>query len=107
MTIADWSGAQCSREFCLTTLERGGREWTLLMARNSDLIEERALAAACERSDIVIAARFLPRSCQPRWLKADKRYLLRHGGLGLDLERGRITDVASSQGEHGWWRGER
>ncbi|MDJ0977795.1 MAG: ComEC/Rec2 family competence protein [Erythrobacter sp.] len=103
--LAQWEGAQCSREFCLISLMRGGRKWTLLMARNSDLIEERALAAACELSDIVVAARYLPRSCRPRWLRADKRYLKRHGGLALDLERGTITDVASGQGDHGWWRG--
>ena len=102
--IAEWEGARCSDQFCLLTLERGGREWTLLMARNRDLIEERALAAACERADIVVADRFLPRSCRPKWLKADKRYLLEHGGLAIDLERATITDVASGQGEHGWWR---
>jgi len=75
------------------------------MARNNDFIEERALAAACDRSDIVVAARYLPRSCRPRWLKADRRYLDSHGGLALDLEARRIVDVASGQGAHGWWRG--
>jgi len=105
--MVEWEGAKCSAEFCLITLERGGRDWVLLMARNRNLIAERALAAACERSDIVIAARFLPRSCRPKWLRADKRYLLEHGGLALDLESGEITDVASGQGDHGWWRAER
>ncbi|MEM1195113.1 MAG: ComEC/Rec2 family competence protein [Pseudomonadota bacterium] len=104
--IADWPGARCSPEFCLMTLERGGREWTLLLARNSDFIEERALAAACERSDIVVAARYLPRSCRPRWLRADRRYLQEHGGLALNLDAQTITAVASGQGAHGWWRGE-
>ncbi|MEL6541734.1 MAG: ComEC/Rec2 family competence protein [Pseudomonadota bacterium] len=105
--IADWEGARCSAQFCMLTLERGGRDWTLLMARNRDLIEERALAAACERADIVVADRFLPRSCRPKWLRADKRFLREHGGLAIDLERATIQDVVSGQGEHGWWRGER
>lgn len=105
--IAEWDGARCSDQFCLVTLERGGREWTLLMARNRDIIEERALAAACEQADVVVADRFLPRSCRPKWLKADKRYLLEHGGLAIDLERATITDVASGQGDHGWWQTER
>ncbi|MEM7700497.1 MAG: ComEC/Rec2 family competence protein [Pseudomonadota bacterium] len=105
--IADWDGARCSPQFCLLTLQRGGRNWTLMMARNRDLIEERALAAACERADIVVADRFLPRSCRPKWLKADKRYLLEHGGLAIDLEHATITDVASGQGEHGWWQNHR
>ena len=102
--LATWEGARCSPEFCTIALERGGRTWSLLLARNRDLIEERALAAACERADIVVADRFLPRSCQPRWLKADRRFLSRSGGLALDLTHERITTVASGQGEHGWWR---
>ena len=104
--VARWDGARCSPEFCTMTLKRGGRDWTLLLARNNQIIAERALAAACERSDIVVAARFLPRSCRPRWLRADRRYLLEHGGLALDLHRGVISDVATGQGAHGWWRTE-
>ena len=104
--IKDWPGARCSSQFCVLTLERGTREWTLLMARNRDLIEERALAAACDQSDIVVADRYLPRSCKPRWLKADRRMLDRSGGLALDLDRETITSVSESQGDHGWWRGE-
>ena len=103
--MADWPGAQCSAEFCLLQIERGGRDWTLLMARNRSLIEERALAAACEQSDIVVADRFLPASCKPRWLKADRGYLSKNGGAALFLSRERITNVAATQGEHGWWRG--
>ena len=104
--LAQWPGAGCSAECCLITVERGGRDWTILMARNRDLVEERALAAACERSDIVIAERYLPRSCRPRWLRADKRFLDQKGGVALDLENERVTHVASGQGGHGWWRGE-
>jgi len=105
IALADWPGARCSREFCVLTIERGARDWTLLMARNRDRIEERALAAACERSDIVVADRYLPRSCRPRWLRADRRLLAQRGGLAIDLANARITDVASGQGAHGWWRG--
>jgi len=103
--LASWKQARCSPEFCTMTVERGGREWSLLLARNRELIEERALAAACERVDIVVADRFLPRSCSPRWLKADRRLLERTGGLALDLERSTITAVVASQGDHGWWKG--
>jgi len=103
--LANWPGARCSRAFCVLRIERGGREWTLMMARNREWIEEDLLAEACAASDIVVADRFLPRSCRPRWLKADRKLLLRTGGLALDLERGRITSVAEGQGEHGWWRG--
>lgn len=105
--LAQWEGAECSRDFCNLTLERGGRQWHVLMARNREMIEERALAAACERSDIVIADRWLPRSCQPRWLRADRRMLEKTGGLSIDLKHGSYRSVAETQGEHGWWRGRR
>lgn len=103
--LAQWSGARCSPEFCTIVLNRGGRDWSLLLARNRELIEERSLAAACEQADIVVADRFLPRSCNPRWLKADRRLLLQTGGLALNLADQEIISVSDTQGEHGWWKG--
>lgn len=101
--LAEWEGARCSPEFCTIVIERGGRDWSLLLARNRELIEERALAAACERADIVVADRYLPRSCSPRWLKADRGFLEQSGGLALDLNNQTITSVGEGQGKHGWW----
>jgi competence protein ComEC len=102
--LALWPGARCSSAFCVVSIERGGRTWHLLIARTRERIEERALAAACAQSDIVIADRYLPRSCRPRWIKADRRMLDQTGGLALDLEREQVITVAAHQGEHGWWR---
>lgn len=102
--LADWPGARCSREFCALELRRAGRDWRLLIARGQDRVEERNLAAACERADVVVADRWLPRSCRPAVLKADRALLSRTGGLALDLENGRLRSVAQGQGEHGWWR---
>ncbi|MDP3674211.1 MAG: ComEC/Rec2 family competence protein [Novosphingobium sp.] len=102
--LAKWPGAQCSADFCVVTLERDGRRTVLLLGRGRERIDERALAAACERADVVISERWLPRSCRPRQLKADRALLWRSGGLGLDLRSGRVTAVASTQGTHGWWR---
>ena len=98
-----WGGARCSREFCTVSLPRKDREWTLLLARNRSRIEERALAAACERADIVIADRYLPGSCAPRWLQADRRYLQESGGLALYLDSERIISVGEAEGAHPWW----
>ena len=53
----------------------------------------------------MIADRYLPRACRPRWLKADRRMLDESGGLAIDLARERVTTVAASQGAHGWWQG--
>lgn len=102
--LEQWPGARCSPSFCTITLERGGREWHLLLGRNRDRVEERGLASACGQADIVVADRYLPRSCRPRWLKADRRFLERSGGLSIDLSQEQVTSVAESQGRHGWWK---
>lgn len=105
--LGEWPGAECSRDFCVATLHRSGRPWDVLMSRSRALIPERALAAACERSDIVVSERWLPASCRPRWLKADGRMLSESGGLAIVLDDRSVSRVADSQGEHGWWRGRR
>ncbi len=102
--LDDWPGARCNRDFCAVALDRGGRRWQLLIGRGNDYVAERELAAACDRADIVIAPRYLPYSCQPKWLKADRRMLDTSGGLTVDLTKGRVSSVADTQGAHGWWR---
>jgi len=102
--IEDWPGARCNADFCALELKRGGREWRLLMGRSKDAVPERALAAACDRADIVIADRWLPQSCKPTWFKADRNMLARTGGLAVDLENGSLRSVVEGQGQHGWWR---
>lgn len=104
LALDDWPEARCSRDFCVVSLERAGRNWEVLMSWSRALIPERALAAACERSDIVVSDRWLPASCRPRWLKADGRMLSESGGLAIVLDGPEISSVADSQGEHGWWR---
>ncbi|AKH41664.1 ComEC family competence protein [Croceibacterium atlanticum] len=104
VALANWAGADCSRDFCTVTLRRGERDWILLMSRSREMVAERALAAACERSDIVIADRWLPSSCRPRWLKADRRMLSETGGLSIVLDGPKLTSVAEGQGNHGWWQ---
>jgi competence protein ComEC len=103
LVIENWPGARCSDDFCTLSLRRGGRDWHLLMSRNRSRIEERALSAACEQVDVVISDRWLPASCRPRWLKADRTFLEEHGGLALYLADKQLTAVADSQGAHPWW----
>ena len=102
--IEDWPGARCNRDFCALSVEREGRQWQLLIGRGTDYVAERALAAACERADIVIAPRYLPYSCHPRWIKADRRMLDQSGGLTIDLTTAEMLSVADDQGQHGWWK---
>ena len=101
--LSDWPGARCSPEFCAFELLRGGRQWRFLVTLGKDRVEERALAAACERVDVVIADRWLPRSCRPAWFKADRNMLDQTGGLALDLDQPGYRTVAAEQGTHGWW----
>ena len=103
--LAQWPGAQCSPEFCVATIAREGRAWHLLLARGRDYVTERDLAAACARVDMVVADRWLPRSCRPRWFKADRRMLERTGGLAIRLADREVQTVAEGQGAHGWWHG--
>ncbi len=102
--IEDWPGASCNQDFCAIILRRGRRDWRLLVERGKDPVPERSLAAACERADIVIADRWLPRSCRPAWFKADRSMLGQTGGLAVDLRTGSLHSVSEGQGQHGWWR---
>ncbi len=102
--ISDWKEATCNADFCSVAIERNGRTWSLLISRGRDFVPERDLAAACERADIAISDRWLPQSCRPRWLKADRALLAREGGLAFDLTSARVRSVAQSQGQHGWSR---
>lgn len=103
--LAQWPGARCSRDFCVASLKDGGKVWHVLMARSREMVEERALAAACERADIVVADRYLPRSCRPRWIRADRHMLSITGGLALSLDPPSLRTVAQGQGDHDWWQG--
>jgi len=105
LALADWPGARCTTEFCVVSLDRGGREWHVLMSRNRQIVTERALASACERADIVVSDRWLPQTCRPRWIRADARMLAETGGLAIVLDGPQLSTVADNQGEHGWWRG--
>lgn len=102
--LDEWRGGHCNEDFCAARLQRGGRRFTVLMARSRNYIDDMALAAACERADIVIADRRLPFSCRPKMLKADRTYLASTGGLSINLSSGRIRTVAETQGMQGWYR---
>lgn len=110
IALDQWPYARCSEEFCSFTLSRPDadglrRDWNILVSRNNAYVPKRALAAACRRSDIVIAPRYLPRSCQARWLKADRGYLHENGGLAFYLDGKAYFDrVADGRSDHGWSR---
>ncbi|MFN3820319.1 ComEC/Rec2 family competence protein [Blastomonas sp.] len=101
--MEDWPDATCSAEFCSFVLSAHARNYAVLVGRNRERVPERALAAACRRADIVIAGRWLPRSCRPRWLKIDRAMLAETGGLALYLESQKVRTVAEDHRGHPWW----
>jgi len=97
--------AACSADLCAADLVRGGRRWRLLATRSSLYVALPAFARACAEADIVVSDRRLPRSCVPRWLKADRDLLSRTGGLAIRLGASpRVETVASAAGAHPWTR---
>lgn len=94
--------ARCSRDLCLTDLQRGGRRWRILATRSAYRIDWMRMTQACASADIAISERRLPRGCTPRWLKIDRPLLARTGGLSIDLDRGAVDSVAAHVGRHPW-----
>jgi competence protein ComEC len=90
--------AECSADFCAADL--GG--WRLLASRSDRLVPVEALREACAEADIVVSDRRLPGACRPRWLKADRDFLAKSGGLAIALGAvPRVTTVASGA-RHPW-----
>ncbi len=102
--LANLPGARCSPEFCSVSIMRGGRPWHILVARNRQRIDEPQLAAACRQAHLVVADRWLPRSCRPLWLKVDGRFLDRYGGTAIYFAKGKVVTVHSGTNDHGWSR---
>jgi len=101
--LQDVPSAACSEDLCVADLVRGGRRWRLLATRSSHYVEIAAFNRACAEADIVVSDRHLPRSCTPRWLKADRQLLARTGGLAVRLGAGgSVETVAAGTGRHPW-----
>ncbi|UIJ43539.1 ComEC/Rec2 family competence protein [Sphingomonas cannabina] len=102
--LDDVAGTRCNIDLCLTELERGGRRWRVLATRSAYLVDPRPLIAACRTVDVVVSDRRLPQGCTPRWLKLDRSFLARSGGVTLTFDPPRVRTVAASAGRHPWIR---
>jgi competence protein ComEC len=95
--------AACSVDLCTAHLDRGGRRWRLLATRTRHFVTWDAMIRACAEADIVVSDRLLPRACQPRWLRADRAFLRRTGGLAISLgSNPRVVTAAGEAGRHPW-----
>ena len=104
MPIEDWAGARCHRDACLFHIERGGKDWRVLMVRRTAWDPATDVRAACAGVDIAILPQKFADGCRPGMALIDKTLLLRTGGMAIDLELRRVRTVAQGEGEHPWWR---
>lgn len=103
--IEDLPTAACSADLCAAHITRDGRTWRLLATRSRRYVDYEPLERACAAADIVVSDRSLPRTCVPRWLKADRAFLERTGGLAITLgDRPRVVTVRDRVGRHPWMR---
>lgn len=101
--LDDLRGAACSADLCRAEIVRNGRRLVLLATRTDYFVEIGAFTRACAEADIVISDRRLPRTCRPRWLKADRPFLERSGGLAIRLGPPvRVESVSDRVGRHPW-----
>ncbi|MEQ1538488.1 MAG: hypothetical protein ABL928_06145, partial [Sphingorhabdus sp.] len=100
--IDEWAGARCSADICSFSIKSGDRDWTIMATRSGYLVPAMEFAAACKRADIVISERYLPWSCKPRWFKADRDFLERHGGLAVYFDTAFVDSVARTTAHQPW-----
>jgi competence protein ComEC len=96
------AGARCGADLCAVDMVADGRTWRLLATRSPYLVDIAEMNRACAGADIVVSDRRLPRTCRPRWLKADRDFLAASGGLAINLAGPRVDSVASHAGRHPW-----
>lgn len=107
MNIEQWQNANCSPDTCVIVMQRGNRMWSVMATRTAYPIPELEMAAACRRADIVVSDRWLPASCRPKWVKADRGSLQESGGLAFFLANGTVKSVNADNSYQPWVRAAR
>jgi competence protein ComEC len=95
-------GVSCSTDICVITVRSGGIARTVLATRTPYQVPSMEMAAACRRVDIVISDRWLPSSCRPRSLKADRKLLEQSGGLAFYIAQNRLVSVNEANAHMPW-----
>jgi competence protein ComEC len=103
LEIEQLPDAACTPDFCAAPITKDGAVWLLLATRSDRLVEFPPLTRACRSADIAVSDRRLPRTCVPRWLKADRGLLAKTGGLAITLgPTPRVETVSDQVGRHPW-----
>jgi competence protein ComEC len=95
--------SSCSKDACVALIAGEEGSWRLLATRSSTRIDWQRITRACADADIVVSDRWLPKGCNPRWLKLDRKTLESTGGLAIQLgSEPRVETVAARVGNHPW-----
>lgn len=100
--IASMPTARCSTDLCAVRILGKAEAWEVLITRSPVRLPWRRLVANCARADIVVSDRRLPRGCVPRWLKLDRDFLSRSGGVAIYLDDRRFRTVRQPGDRHPW-----
>ncbi len=101
--IDDLNMADCSPDMCIAIVQNGRNSWTVGATRSAHLVPWAAMTDLCSKLDIVVSERRLPSGCKPRWLKADKPYLERRGGVAITLSDQPIIETTKGgRDDHPW-----
>jgi competence protein ComEC len=100
--IAEWPGANCTSDNCIISIVAHNRTWTILATRTAYQVPAMEMAAACKRVDIVISDRWLPQSCRPKGIKADRALLENTGGLAFYLADRRVITANENRAHMPW-----
>jgi competence protein ComEC len=101
--IEEWPGALCTTDNCVVTVSSADlTKWTVLATRTASKVPSMEMAAACKRVDIVVSDRWLPQSCRPRWIKADRNLLEQSGGLAFYLAERRVATANEANRNMPW-----
>lgn len=95
--------AACSHDSCIVDARKDGKSWRVLATRSTAWLDWQDMVDSCTAADIVVSDRWLPRGCKPKWLKLDRDFLGRTGGLAIYLgDHPRLVTVAEQVGRHPW-----
>ena len=101
--LAAFAKGACSRDTCIARIDRGGKHWTVLATRSGQKLDWATLTRACAAADIVVSDRWLPKGCNPRWLKLDRNALARTGGVAIYLDATPRTETVTERiAGHPW-----
>lgn len=95
--------ARCTPEICVASLRRDGRVWMVGATRSHNLVQWSELVALCPRLDIIVSERTLPPACTPRWLKVDRPFLERNGGLAITFGTEPSIETSRTLGDNHPW----